>query len=43
VIMYENEPIFCKSVSFTLKNLNLMGYFFHDTKRVDPDQMHSYI
>ena len=33
VIMYENEPIFCKSVSFTLKNLNLMGYFFHDTKR----------
>ena len=33
VIMYQNEPIFCKSVNFTMNDLNLRGYFFHDTKR----------
>ncbi len=33
VIMYENEPIFCKQVSFTMDDLDLKGYFYHDRKR----------
>ncbi|MCL4356968.1 MAG: transposase [Candidatus Thermoplasmatota archaeon] len=33
VIMYDNEPIFCKSVSFTMDDLNLRGYFCHDPRR----------
>ena len=33
VIMYENEPIFCKSVNFTMDDLHLHGYFYHDRKR----------
>ena len=33
VIMYENEPIFCKSVNFTMNDLNLQGYFYHDPRR----------
>ena len=33
VIMYENEPIFCKQVSFTMDDLHLHGYFYHDRKR----------
>jgi hypothetical protein len=33
VIMYENEPIFCKSVNFTMNDMNLDGYFHHDPKR----------
>ena len=33
VIMYENEPIFCKQVSFTMDDLHLKGYFYHDRKR----------
>ncbi len=33
VIMYENEPIFCKSVNFTMNDLNLKGYFYQDIKR----------
>jgi transposase len=33
VMMYENEPIFCKQVSFTMDDLDLKGYFYHDRKR----------
>ena len=33
VIMYGNEPIFCKSVNFTMSDLNLRGYFYHDARR----------
>ena len=33
VIMYENEPIFCKSVNFTMNDLGLHGYFYHDPRR----------
>ena len=33
VIMYQNEPVFCKSVNFTMNDLNLRGYFYHDTKK----------
>ena len=33
VIMYENEPIFCKQASFTMDDLHLKGYFYHDRKR----------
>jgi transposase len=33
VIMYQNGPIFCKSVNFTMNDLDLMGYFYHDPRR----------
>jgi transposase len=33
VIMYQNDPIFCKPVSFSMNDLDLKGYFYHDTKR----------
>ena len=33
VIMYQNEPVFCKSVNFTMNDLNLQGYFYHDPRR----------
>ena len=33
VIMYQNEPIFCKSVTFTMDDLDLRGYFYHDPRR----------
>ena len=33
VIMYENEPVFCKQVSFTMDDLHLKGYFYHDPRR----------
>ena len=33
VIMYQNEPIFCKSVTFTMNDLDLRGYFYHDPRR----------
>ena len=33
VIMYENEPIFCKSVNFNMNDLGLRGYFYHDPRR----------
>ncbi len=33
VIMYQNEPIFCKQASFTMDDLHLKGYFYHDRKR----------
>ncbi len=33
VIMYENDPIFCKSVNFTMNDLGLRGYFYHDPGR----------
>ena len=33
VIMYGNEPIFCKQISFTMDDLHLKGYFYHDPRR----------
>ena len=33
VIMYENEPIFCKSVNFNMNDRDLRGYFYHDPRR----------
>ena len=33
VMMYENEPIFCKQVSFTMDDLHLKGYFYHHRRR----------
>lgn len=33
VILYEGEPIFCQHVSFSMEDLNLQGYFYHDIKR----------
>ncbi len=33
VIMYQDEPIFCKSVNFTMNDLGLRGYFYHDPRR----------
>ncbi|MHB1440289.1 MAG: IS1634 family transposase [Cuniculiplasma sp.] len=33
VIMYEGQPIFCKGVSFTMEELELHGYFYHDMRR----------
>ena len=33
VIMYQNEPIFCKPVNFTMNDLDLKGYFYHDPRR----------
>ena len=33
VIIYQNEPIFCKSVNFTMNPLDLKGYFYNDPKR----------
>ena len=33
VIMYQNGPIFCKSVNFTMTDLDLKGYFYHDPRR----------
>lgn len=28
VIMYQNEPIFCKKVRFRMEDLDLQGYFY---------------
>jgi len=33
VILYEGEPIFCQHVSFSIEDLKLQGYFYHDIKR----------
>ncbi len=33
VIMYQNEPIFCKPVNFNMNDLDLRGYFYHDPRR----------
>jgi transposase len=33
VIMYEGEPIFCQRVSFSIEDVVLRGYFYHDPKR----------
>ncbi len=33
VIMYEGYPIFCKNVSFSMDDLELHGYFYHDVRR----------
>ncbi|MGC8506621.1 MAG: IS1634 family transposase, partial [Thermoplasmata archaeon] len=33
VIMYNNDPVFCKPVEFTMNDLNLKGNFYHDPKR----------
>ena len=33
VIMYEGYPIFCKNVSFSMEDLELQGYFYHDVRR----------
>ena len=33
IIMYEGNPIFCKHVSFSMDDLDLQGYFYHDVKR----------
>ena len=30
VIMYENEPVFCKQILFNMDDLHLKGYFYHD-------------
>jgi len=32
-IMYNNDPVFCKPVEFTMNDLQLRGYFYHDPKR----------
>ena len=33
VIMYEGYPIFCKNISFSMDDLELHGYFYHDVRR----------
>jgi hypothetical protein len=33
VLMYNNDPIFCGAVEFTMNDLNLRGYFYHDPRR----------
>ncbi len=33
VIIYNNDPVFCKPVAFTMDDLNLKGYFYHDPRR----------
>ncbi len=33
VILYEGEPVFCQHVEFTMEELKLHGYFYHDIKR----------
>ena len=33
VVVYENDPIFCKQVSFNMGDLTLNGYFYHDPRR----------
>ena len=33
VLMYNKEPIFCRNVEFTMNDLNLKGYFYHDPRR----------
>jgi transposase len=33
VIIYNNDPVFCKHVEFTMNDLELTGYFYHDPKR----------
>lgn len=33
VIIYNNDPVFCKHVEFTMNDLNLRGYFYHVPKR----------
>ncbi len=33
VILYEGEPIFCQHVSFSMEDLKLHGYFYHDIRR----------
>ena len=33
VNMYQNGPIFCNSVNFTINDLDLDGYFYHDPRR----------
>ena len=38
VIMYKNEPIFCKSVNFTMNDLGLKGYCYHDHRRVSDER-----
>lgn len=31
--VYKGEPIFCQQVSFSIEDVNLKGYFYHDPKR----------
>jgi len=33
VIIYNNDPVFCKPVEFTMNDLQLRGYFYHDPRR----------
>ena len=33
VIIYNNDPVFCRPVEFTMDDLKLNGYFFHDPRR----------
>ena len=33
VIIYNNDPVFCRPVEFTMNDLNLKGYFYHDPGR----------
>ena len=32
-IMYDGQPIFCRHVSFSMDDLELHGYFYHDVRR----------
>ncbi|MEM0136251.1 MAG: hypothetical protein QXU18_13675, partial [Thermoplasmatales archaeon] len=32
VILFENNPIFCKRVSFDMGDLSLNGYLYHDPR-----------
>ena len=38
VMIYENEPIFCKQISFIKNDLLYEGYIYHNRKRED-DQL----
>lgn len=33
VFIYNNDPVFCKPVEFTMYDLDLRGYFYHDPMR----------
>ena len=33
VLIYDGQPIFCKHVSFSMEDLDLQGYFYHDVRR----------
>jgi len=42
VILYEGEPIFCQHVSFSIEDLNLQGYFYHDIRRESMERSDSH-